>query len=65
VDILNAFPVGTVLNLQITRDQGCFSSKGKIIYVHPGIGMGVAFLETSEEQLEILDSWLVGLPPAE
>ena len=64
VDILNALPVGTVLDLQIDCDQGTFSTKGGIIYVHPGIGMGVAFLEPSEDQLKVLDSWLATLSPA-
>lgn len=64
VDALNALPVGTVLNLQISCDQGTFSTKGSIIYVHPRIGMGVAFLDPPEEQLKILDAWLAGLAPA-
>ena len=66
VDILNALPVGTLLDLQITCDQGTFLTKGSIIYVHAGIGMGVAFLDPPEDQLKILDSWLATLstPPA-
>jgi PilZ domain len=64
VDALNALPVGTVLNLQISCDQGTFSTKGSIIYVHPQIGMGVAFVDPPEEQLKTLDSWLAGLAPA-
>ena len=64
VDVLNALPVGTVLNLEISCDQGRFSAKGRIVYIHPRIGMGVAFLDLLEEQLKILDSWLAGLPPS-
>jgi PilZ domain len=62
VDILNALPVGTPLNVLISRDQGVFVSKGKIIYVHEGFGMGVAFVNPSNEQLKVLDSWLAELP---
>jgi len=61
VDILNALPVGTLLDLRISCDQGTFSTKGSIIYVHPGIGMGVAFLNPPEDQLKVLDSWLAAL----
>ncbi|MGB0034847.1 MAG: PilZ domain-containing protein [Candidatus Acidiferrales bacterium] len=61
VDILNTLPVGTLLHLRITRDQGSFSSKGKIIYVHEAMGMGVGFVDVAEEQLKILDSWLAEL----
>jgi hypothetical protein len=61
VDALNSLPVGTALNLQISCDQGTFSTKGSIIYVHPGIGMGIAFIDPPEEQLKVLDAWLAGL----
>jgi PilZ domain len=64
VDVLNALPLGTVLNLEVSCDQGRFLAKGNIVYIHPGIGMGVAFLELPEQQLKILDSWLAGLPPS-
>jgi len=64
VDSLNALPVGTMLRLQITCDRGSFSTKGSIIYVHPGIGMGIMFLDPPEDQLKILDSWLAALSAA-
>ncbi len=65
VDILNALPEGTSLQMKVSCDQGIFSTKGRIIYVHPGIGMGVAFVDPPEDQLKILDSWLAALssPP--
>jgi hypothetical protein len=58
VDSLNPFPVGTLLNLLISRNQGSFATKGKVIYVHEGFGMGVVFLDPIHDQLEILDYWL-------
>lgn len=58
VDILNTLPVGTNITLKVTRDQGDFAAQGRIIYVQERMGMGVAFLEVSTDQLEILDSWL-------
>ena len=64
VDTMNALPVGTVLNVQISCDQGKFSAKASIIYVHQGIGMGLAFTDAPEGQLKVLDSWLAGMPPA-
>jgi len=62
VDVLNSLPVGTLLNLEIICDQGKFLTKGKIIYVHPGIGMGIAFAETDAPQAKILEAWLASLP---
>ncbi len=63
VDIMNALPVGDVLNLRISNDQGTFVARGKIIYVHERIGMGVVFMDPPEDQLHILDTWLQELPP--
>jgi hypothetical protein len=61
VDFLNALPVGTMLKVQILRDAGTFTSRGKIIYAHEQIGMGITFIDTPSEQLKILDSWLTEL----
>jgi len=41
-------------------DGQSFVTNGKVIYVHEEIGMGVLFVDSAEEQLEILDSWLAG-----
>jgi hypothetical protein len=64
VDILNALPVGTLLDLRISREEVTFVTKGKTIYVQERIGIGVVFLDPPEDQLQILDSWLAELPPA-
>lgn len=58
VDILNTLPVGTPINLRVTRDQGTFSAPGRVIYVEEGMGMGVVFLDPATDQLAVLDSWL-------
>ncbi len=61
VDTLINLPEGTKLEVRISRDQGVFESPGKIVYVQPGMGMGVAFVNVPTEQLKILDSWLAEL----
>ena len=58
VDVLNTLPVGTPIRLTVSRDQGSFTTPGKIIYVQEGIGMGVAFVGVAEDQLKVLDTWL-------
>ena len=63
VDILNTLPAGTTLNVRISCDQGTFETRGKVLYVQDRMGMGVVFLDPAKEQLEILDSWLIKLPP--
>jgi hypothetical protein len=44
--------------LKVVRDQGTFSTKGKVIYAQDAMGMGVAFLDIAEDQLKTLDAWL-------
>ena len=61
VDLLNTLPVQTVVEVRITRDRGTFVSPGKIIYTQEAMGMGVAFIDTSADQLKVLDSWLTEL----
>jgi PilZ domain len=61
VDILNTLPAGTKINLRITRDLGAFFTPATIIYVHDGMGMGIAFREPAADQMQILDAWLADL----
>jgi PilZ domain len=61
VDLLNTLPVDTPVQLSITRDRGSFTTMARIIYVQEGIGMGVAFVDPPQDQLQILDSWLAEL----
>ena len=58
VDLLNTLPVGTIVEVRVSRDQGKFLSRGRIVYAQEGMGMGVAFQETTPEQQQILDSWI-------
>jgi hypothetical protein len=58
VNTPSTLPVNTFLRVIISRDEGTFMTNGKVIYVHEGIGMGIVFLDSAEDQLEILNSWL-------
>ncbi|MGH9736538.1 MAG: PilZ domain-containing protein [Candidatus Acidiferrales bacterium] len=61
IDVLNALPPGTAVRLWISRDEGTFETPGKIIYAHPGMGMGVGFVDTLDVQMQVLDAWLADL----
>jgi PilZ domain len=65
IDTMNAMPVGTLLNLRISRDQGDFITRAKVVYAHQNMGMGLTFLDPPEDQLRILDSWLEELASSE
>jgi hypothetical protein len=58
VDVLITLPEGTGLDVRISRDQGVFETKGKIVYVQHGMGMGVTFIDPAPEQMKLLDAWL-------
>lgn len=58
VNSASTLPVKTFLRVVISREGQTFFTNGKIIYVHEQIGMGVLFVDSTEEQLDILDSWL-------
>src|SRR5579863_8951042 len=59
IDALNPLPEGTIVYLRILRDQGTFEAKAKVVYCHPGFGMGLAFTEVSAIKKSILEDWLV------
>jgi hypothetical protein len=61
IDVLNTLPAGTLVQVRISRDSGTFTTAARIVYVHEGMGMGVAFLNPPEEQLKVLDGWLAEL----
>ncbi len=58
VDVLNTLPTQTEIEIRISRDQGIFTSPGKIIYTQEGMGMGIGFLNTPADQINVLNSWL-------
>jgi hypothetical protein len=58
VDALSSFAAGTPVGLRILRDQGAFETKAKVVYCHPGFGMGLAFTEMAPDQRTLLEAWL-------
>jgi hypothetical protein len=64
VDLLNTLPVSTIVEVHVSRDQGTFTSGGRVIYAQDGMGMGIAFLEMPDDQSKILSAWLEELQPS-
>jgi hypothetical protein len=58
IDTLNPFPQGALIQLRIIRDNGAFEAKGKVIYSHERLGMGVAFTELTLQERSLLESWI-------
>lgn len=59
IDTLNPVPPGTFVRVLLTHDGGTFDSMAKVIYISPGLGMGVQFQgPIPPDQLALLDRWL-------
>lgn len=59
IDMLNPLPQGTKIRVRLQHEKETFEAQGRVIYVSPGLGMGVAFAEdVPANQLAVLDRWL-------
>ncbi len=57
VDTLNPLNVGTQVKIRLTHRNQTFESHARVVYTHPGVGMGLTFTAIQREQLTILEKW--------
>ena len=61
IDTLNPMPVGSQIRIWMGRGDEIFETAARVMYVCPGLGMGVMFDKNiPEDQLAVLDRWLAG-----
>ncbi len=59
LDTAKPSPKGSMIQLRLTRGEELFQTQALVVYVSPGLGMGVRFHEyMSDGQRQILDRWL-------
>lgn len=58
LDLKNPFPVSVPITVKISAAGEHFQSKGRIIYLQPGIGAGVTFQAIDPQSREVLRRWL-------
>jgi PilZ domain len=58
LDMMNPFPVNTVVLVKISAGDAFFQTKAKIIYSQTNMGAGVAFFKPEDEFLPVLERWL-------
>ncbi len=58
MDTMSVLPVGTTVKVRIDLANRSFESAAKVVYALSGMGMGLAFAETSKEDQAILQSWV-------
>ncbi len=60
IDSLNPIPVGSQVKVQLRRGDVVFETSARVVYVCPGLGMGVHWgTSPAPEKLAILDRWLM------
>ena len=58
LDMMNPFPVDTMVLLKVWAEEKVFIAKSKIIYSQANMGAGVLFLEVEPQYKPILEYWL-------
>ena len=58
LDMKNPFPLNVPITLKISAAGELFESKGRIIYLQPGIGACVTFLAIEPQSRAVLQRWL-------
>jgi PilZ domain len=61
VDALTPFGIGTALAVKISRDQGSFHTKAKVVYADATFGMGLKFEALDPEQALVLENWIADI----
>jgi PilZ domain len=65
LDMLNPSPEGSEIRVTIRQGDQTFTALGRVAFVFPNVGMGVAFTRVEEGQLMILHKWLAELSGGE
>ncbi|HLZ49567.1 MAG TPA: PilZ domain-containing protein [Candidatus Acidoferrum sp.] len=58
LDMMNPFPVGTLVLVKISAGEAFFQAKSKIVYAQTNMGAGVTFLEIEATYQPVLERWL-------
>jgi hypothetical protein len=57
LDTLNPMGTGMLLNLRLQHGDEVFTTKARVVYESPNMGMGVQFVDVPPDQMAILDRW--------
>ena len=58
VDAITPFSVGTMVRLRVSCERHAFEAQAKVLFAHPGIGMGLSFVKIHPDQLKTLRAWI-------
>jgi hypothetical protein len=55
---MNPLPKDSQVRIRLTHHDEIFEALGRIVYVSPGLGMGIIFVTVETEQRARLERWL-------
>ena len=58
LDMMNPFPMGTLVLVKISAGDAFFEARSKIVYSQMNMGAGVGFLEVKPDSQVVLERWL-------
>ena len=58
LDMLNPSPKGTEIRIKISHGGATFTALGRVAFLVPNMGMGVAFTNVDGNQFGVLQQWL-------
>lgn len=58
LDMLNPFPVNTLVRVKISSGDAAFQSQARVVYAHANFGAGMTFLNVEPEYMAVLQKWL-------
>ena len=58
LDMMNPFPTGTSVLIKISEGEAIFESHATVVYSQANMGMGVAFRDVEERNLQVLQKWM-------
>jgi hypothetical protein len=61
VDLTVAIPQGTDVHVRIRNEDRIFEAPGQAAYIYPAMGIGIAFVNVSAENQQVLDGWVRSL----
>ena len=59
LDMLNPYPKGTDIRVTILHAGTFFTARGRVAFVVPNIGMGIAFTNVDGDQISVLRQCLI------
>ena len=61
IDMLNPSAQGTQLRVIIKNSNDVFEATARVVFMVPGLGMGVAFLRVAQQHEAVLTKWIAEL----